>query len=33
VADRRFVLVSDLSKSRYRKKCDKKDQSIHIFRF
>lgn len=32
VADRRFVLVSDLSKSRYRKKCGKRDQSIHVFR-
>jgi len=32
LSDRRFVLVSDLSKSRYRKKCGKKDQAIHIFR-
>ena len=32
LSDRRFVLVSDLSKSRYRKKCGKRDQSIHIFR-
>ena len=32
LSDRRFVLVSDLSKSRYRKKCGKRDQAIHIFR-
>jgi hypothetical protein len=32
LSDRRFVLVSDLSKSRYRKKCGKRDQSIHVFR-
>jgi hypothetical protein len=27
----RFVLVSDLSKRRYRKRCRKTEQSIHIF--
>jgi len=32
LSNTRFVLVSDLSKSRYRSKCGKRDQSIHIFR-
>ena len=32
LSNTRFVLVSDLSKSKYRKKCGKRDQSIHIFR-
>jgi len=31
LSDTRFVAVSDLSKSRYRKGCGKKDQSIHLF--
>lgn len=31
LTDRTFVLVSDLSKARYRKACRKRDQSIHIF--
>ena len=31
LSDRTFVLVSDLSKRRYRKGCRKTDQSIHIF--
>jgi hypothetical protein len=31
LSDSRFVLVSDLSKRHYRKSCNKKDQSIHIF--
>jgi hypothetical protein len=32
VNDRTFAVVSDLSKRSYRAKCDKKDQSIHVFR-
>jgi hypothetical protein len=32
LSNTRFVLVSDLSKSRYRSKCGKRDQAIHIFR-
>jgi len=32
LSNTRFVLVSDLSKSWYRSKCGKRDQSIHIFR-
>jgi len=32
LSNTRFVLVSDLSKSRYRSKCGKRDQSIHVFR-
>ena len=31
LSNTRFVLVSDLSKRRYRKGCGKTDQSIHIF--
>jgi hypothetical protein len=31
LSNTRFVLVSDLSKSTYRKGCRKTDQSIHIF--
>jgi phytase-like protein len=31
LSNRRFVLVSDLTKSTYRKGCRKRDQSIHIF--
>jgi hypothetical protein len=28
----RFVMVSDLCKGYYEKRCGKRDQSIHIFR-
>jgi hypothetical protein len=31
LSDSTFALVSDLSKAHYRKKCDKTDQSIHVF--
>jgi hypothetical protein len=31
LSDTTFVLVSDLTKRHYRKGCDKRDQSIHIF--
>jgi len=32
LSDRTFVMVSDLSKSYHPGRCDKKDQSIHVFR-
>jgi hypothetical protein len=32
ISPRTFVMVSDLSKKHYPKRCDKHDQSIHIFR-
>jgi hypothetical protein len=32
LSDTTFVLVSDLSKRHYRSSCDRKDQSIHIFK-
>jgi hypothetical protein len=32
LSPRRFVLVSDLSKGNYAKRCRKRDQSIHVFR-
>ncbi len=32
LSPRSFVMVSDLSKDHYHKRCSKRDQSIHIFR-
>lgn len=32
LSPRTFVLVSDLSKRNYSKRCQKRDQSIHVFR-
>jgi hypothetical protein len=32
LSPRTFVLVSDLSKGTYTKRCRKRDQSIHVFR-
>ena len=32
LSPRTFVLVSDLSKGDYAKRCRKRDQSIHVFR-
>ena len=32
LSDTMFVMVSDLSKRGYHKRCSKRDQSIHIFR-
>ena len=32
LTDRTFVCVSDLAKPHHKKRCQKKDQSIHIFK-